>query len=93
MSLPDTVCGVLLVEEAYSFLGEAISPYIKEGRIGKYIYCTSAVQNGNFIDMTFKPEQCDGSVKDIMVISIPLNMVKFMASGRKSLPVGFSSTS
>ena len=90
MSLPDTVCGVLLVDDAYSILGEAIAPYVKEGRFGKYIYCTSAVQNGNFIDMTFKPEQCDVSVKDTMVISVPLHLVKFMATGRKSLPVGFS---
>lgn len=93
MSLPDTVCGVLLVEEAYSFLGEAIAPYAKEGRVGKYIYCTSAVQNSNFIDMTFKPEQCDGSVKDTMIISVPVHWVKFMATGRKSLPLGFSSAS
>ena len=91
MSLPDTVCGVLLVEEAYSTLGKAITPYIKEGRIGKYIYCTSAIQNGNFIDMKFKPEQCDGSVKDSMTISIPVHMVKFMATGLKELPLGFSS--
>lgn len=92
MSAPDTVCGVLLVDEAYSFLGEAIAPYVKEGRIGKFIYCMSAVQNGSFVDMTFKPEQCDGSVKDIMTISIPVQFVKFMASGRKSLPLGFVST-
>ena len=88
--MPDTVCGVLLVEEAYSFLGDAITPYVKEGRIGKYIYCTAAVQNGNFIDMTFKPEQCDGSIKDTMVISVPVHLVKFMATGRKSLPLGFT---
>jgi len=92
MSLPDTVCGVLLTEDSYSFLGEAIAPYVKEGRIGKYIYCTSAAQSGNFIDMTFKPEQCDGSVKDTMVISIPVHLVKFMATGRKSLPLGFTSS-
>ena len=90
MSLPDTVCAVLLIEEAYAFLGEAIAPYVKEGRIGKYIYCTSAVQNGNFMDMTLKPAQCDGSVKDTMTISVPVHLVKFMATGRKTLPFGFS---
>lgn len=90
MSLPDTVCGVLLAEEAYSFLGEAITPYVKTGPIGKFIYCTSAIQNGSFVDMTFRPEQCDGSIKDIMTISVPLHFVKFMATGRKSLPLGFS---
>ncbi len=75
MSSSDTVCGVLLVEEAYSLLGEAIAPYVREGIIGKYIYCSSAFQNGYFLDMTFKPEQCAGAIKDTMVISAPLRFI------------------
>jgi hypothetical protein len=93
MSLPDTVCGVLLVEEAYSLIGDAIAPYLKEGKIGKFIYCSQAAQNGNFVDMTFEPSQTDGSVTNRMVISIPVHFIKFMAkgAGSKSLPIGFSS--
>lgn len=90
MLLPDTICGVLLDEQAYSYIGEAIVPYVKEGRIGKYIYCTSAIQNGSFVDMLFKPEQCDESIKSVMTISIPLHLVKFMATGKNELPLGFS---
>ena len=91
MRATDTVCGVLLFEDAYAKLGEAITPYVKEGRIGKFIYCTSAIQNGSFVDMTFSPEQCDISNADPMTISVPLHFVKFMATGHKSLPIGFSS--
>lgn len=84
-----SVCGVLLFETAFTELGDAINPYVKEGSIGKYIYCSEAVQNGNFIDMTFEPEQLNGSTKDRMLISIPIHFVKFMATAAK-LPIGFS---
>jgi hypothetical protein len=86
-----SICGVLLTEQGLNELGKAIEPYLKEGTIGKYIYCTQAVQNGNFIDMTFEPSQTDGSIKDSMLVSIPVHFVKFMATGAKSLPIGFSS--
>ena len=84
------VCGVLLYEQAYEDIGDALKPYIKEAAIGKYIYCNSANQNGAFLDMLFKPEMCNGSVKDEMLISIPIKTVKFIASGNKSLPIGFT---
>jgi len=87
-----SICGVLLTEQGLNELGKAIDPYLKEGAIGKYIYCAQAVQNGSFIDMTFEPSQTDGSVKDSILISIPVHFVKFMATGAKSLPIGFSAT-
>ena len=87
-----SICGVLLTEQGLIEISEAIAPYLKEGRIGKYIYCTQAVQNGNFIDMTFEPSQTDESVKDRMLVSIPVSFVKFMATGADSLPIGFSQT-
>lgn len=86
------VCGVLLNAQAYAVLGEALRPYIKEGPIGKYIYCRTAQQIGSFLDMTFSPEMCDGSVKDEMRISIPLQYVEFIASAEGSLPIGFNPT-
>ena len=90
MALPDTVCCVLLVDGAYDLLGDAIASYVKEGRSGKYIYCTTAIQNGAFVDMVFKPEQCDGSVKCNMTVSIPVNLIKFMVSGNDETSLGFS---
>ena len=86
-------CGVLLNEQAYISIGEALSPYIKEGVIGKYIYCSSAQENGSFLDMTFKPEMCNGSIKDEMRISVPLRYVEFIATSPEgTLPIGFVST-
>lgn len=86
-----SICGVLLFESAFEILGDALTPYVREGRIGKFIYCAQAVQNGSFIDMTFEPSQTTGGVKDRMVISIPVGYVKFMATGARAetLPPGF----
>ncbi len=89
MVLPDTICGVILFDDAYKTLGHDIDSYVKEGPRGKYIYCTTAVQNGSFLDMTFKPEQCDGSVKCNMTVSIPLHFVKMMVSGSDEKSMGF----
>ena len=86
-----TVCGVLLYENAYKELGDAIKPYVSTGPIGKYIYCKCAKQNGSFLDMTFTPDMCDETVMVDMLISIPLHFVKFMASGSENLPIGFGS--
>ena len=91
MSSSTTLCGVLLTNDAYAILGEAISPYVKEGRIGKFIYCESAVQNGNFIDLRFRLEQCDDTVQCPMQISIPVQYVKFMAIGIMETQLGFLS--
>lgn len=87
----ETVCGVLLEDQAYTLLGEAISPYVREGRIGKFIYCESAIQNGNFIEMRFRPEQCDGTIQCPMQVSIPVHFVKFMATGITERQLGFLS--
>lgn len=84
-----SVCGVVLTEDGAKALAKVIAPYLKVGGIGKYIICSVAVENGSFIDMTFDPTQTDGSVKDRMVISIPSRFVTFMATGAKTLPIGF----
>lgn len=84
------VCGVLLTDDGVELLGDAIKPYLHHGTIGYFVQCTQAVQNGNFIDMTFEPSQAVGSVTERMVISVPLGFVKFMATGAKTLPIGFT---
>lgn len=93
MKQQSKVCGVLLFEEAYSALGEAIAPYVKTGPVGKFIYCASAVQNGVFLEMTSDPEHCDDSVRDCMVISVPLNFIRLVATAteKRALPAGFTS--
>lgn len=93
MKQQSQVCGVLLFEDAYQALGEAIAPYVKTGPAGKFIYCASAVQNGAFLEMTFDPEHCDGSVRDRMVISVPLAFIRLVAAAPEglALPAGFTS--
>ncbi len=82
MASSDTsVCGVLLRDGALEILGDIMLPYVKDGSFGKYIYCSQAVQNGNFMEMTFDPAQTDGSVKDRMVVSIPIEFVKVLVKG------------
>ena len=85
------VCGVLLRDGALEILGDIMLPYVKDGSYGKYIYCAQAVQNGNFMDMTFEPAQTDGSVVDRMVVSIPIEFIKVVVSGvPETLHIGFT---
>lgn len=84
------IYGVLLTDQAYTEIGEALNPYLSEGPIGKYIYCRHVEQNGSFFDMTFSPRMYEGSHKGEMLISIPIRFVKFVASGDDSLPPGFA---
>ena len=76
-----SVCGILLRDGALETLGDVMTPYIKDGSYGKYIYCSEARQNGNFMEMTFDPAQTDGSVKDRMVVAIPIELVKVLVKG------------
>lgn len=87
----DTVCGVLLHGEAITILGEAIKPYLRDGRFGPYIYCRSASQNGAFLDMEFAAADSGGTIRNDMLISVPLQYVKMIVSGSHDLPIGFMS--
>ncbi len=83
--------GVLLTDEGIKELGQAISPYLLNGSIGKYMYCSHAVQNGNFFDLTFNPSESLPTLKEGIIISIPVNFVKFIAtSEEKSQFIGFN---
>ena len=85
------VCGVLFRDGALEILGNVMLPYIKNGSYGRYVYCARAVQNGNFIDLTFEPSQTDGTVVDRMVVSVPVEFVKVMVSGaQETLHIGFA---
>jgi hypothetical protein len=88
--IPNAVCGVLLYEEAYKDIGDVLTPYVSEGPIGKYIYCKTAQENGSFLDMTFTPALCAETVKEDMLISVPLRYVRFMTTSSASLPMGFT---
>lgn len=85
-----SVCGILLRDGALEILGDIMLPYVKDGTFGKYIYCSQAVQNGNFMEMTFDPEQTDGTVRDRMVVSIPIEFIKVLVKGATKIgAIGF----
>ena len=87
----DQQYGVLLFEEAWEQLGEAVDPYRKEGPIGKYLYCNELEVCGQFVTMTFTPDQVDEKIGDEMTILLPIGFIKFIAHATKSdiLPIGF----
>ena len=88
----DNKYGVLLFENAWKELGEALKPYQQEGPIGKYLYCNNLYCDGPFVRMTFAPEQVGDRIDCVMHISVPSNFVKFIVQAADSdrTPVGFS---
>ena len=83
--------GVLLFDEAYKHLEEALKPYVQTGPIGKYFYCSEAEPDGMFFKMSFRPEQVQNLIRDTMTIWIPIQFVKFWVKGteQKGIP-GFA---
>ena len=83
--------GVLLFDEAYKHLDEAIKPYVQTGPIGKYFYCSEAGPDGSFFKMTIRPEQVQNRIRETMTIWIPIQFVKFLVKGseQKGIP-GFA---
>lgn len=83
--------GVLLFDNAYEHLDEALKHYVQTGPIGKYFYCTDAGPDGAFFKMSFQPEQVGDRIRDPMTIWIPIQFVKFWvkAANKKAIP-GFT---
>lgn len=75
--------GVLLFDDAYEHLDEALKHYVQKGPIGKYFYCTDAGPDGAFFKMSFNPEQVDGRIESPMTIWIPIQFVKFWVKAEK----------
>ena len=76
--------GVLLFESAIKELGEAITPYLRTGPIGKYIYCQKLEHLDGFTSLTIRPDQVDNRISTTMVIQIPSQFVKFVAFAEES---------
>ena len=87
----DNKYGVLLFENAWKELGEALKLYQQEGPIGKYLYCKELCYDGPMVEMTFTPEQVDNKIDCVMHISVPSNFIKFIAQAADSnrAPIGF----
>ena len=83
--------GVLLFDEGWKQLEEALKPYEKKGPIGRYIYCKELSFVEHFVTMTFTPEQVDGKIGCEMTIWVPNHFIKFVAhaADKTKNPLGF----
>lgn len=87
----DDKYGVLLTDQGWDELGEALKPYVQNGPIGKYIYFKELTFTGSFISLTFTPNQVQDRIVTEMQIYIPSHFVKFVASaaGENAKKIGF----
>lgn len=82
------VFGVLLTEQAWSDLSEALAPYASEGLVGKYIYCQRVYPDGPYFVMVATSTNEDGSSFEAE-ISIPHRYVKLCVSASEKSQIGF----
>ena len=82
------VYGVLLTEDAWDDLTNALEPYTSHGPIGKYIYCRDVDPHGNYFVMVAKCENPDGSMFDAE-ISLPHHYIRCCVSALDERQIGF----
>jgi hypothetical protein len=82
------VFGVLLTDQAWHDVGEALAPYASEGPIGKYIYCLRVHPDGPYFVMVATCKNKDGSQFEAE-ISIPHHYVKLCVSASEKSRIGF----
>ena len=82
------VFGVLLTENAWDDLTDALETYASDGPIGKYIYCREVDTNGNYFVMVATCENADGSLFDAE-ISLPHRYIKCCVSALDKRAIGF----
>lgn len=82
------VFGVLLTDQAWIDIGEALAPYANEGSIGKYIYCNSVHLGGPYFTFVATSKNKDGSSFEAE-ISIPHHYVKLCVSASEKSEIGF----
>lgn len=82
------VFGVLLTEQAWNDLADALSPYASEGPIGRYIYCQNVDYQGNYFVMRATCENPNGSSFEAE-IAIPHHYVLCCISAFEESQIGF----
>ena len=89
MAKQDTVHGVLLTEQGWDDLADALARYTSKGPIGKYIYCREVNPRGNYFVMVAACENRDGSSFEAE-ISIPHHYVKCVIAAFDKTQIGFT---
>lgn len=82
-------CGVILTDDGYMALDKALTPYVREGPIGKYLYGTSVDYIGSFLTLTIHPDLVDNRIANEMTIWIPTHHVLFVAVSSNPNLTGF----
>jgi hypothetical protein len=80
--------GVLLTEQAWTELGQALEPYSSDGSIGRYIYCEEVQLGGQYFIMVASCTNPDGSSFKAE-IGIPHHHVKMYISANERSQIGF----
>jgi hypothetical protein len=82
------VFGVLLTDQAWLELGQALEPYASEGSIGRYIYCEEIQLGGQYFVMVASSTNPDGSSFKAE-IGIPHHHVKMYIAANEHSQIGF----
>jgi hypothetical protein len=83
------IFGVILTDQGWDELGEAISPYMSKGSIGRYIYCDEVQVGGPYFVMVTSCSNPDKS-SFLAEVCIPHHYVKMYVSANEKSQIGFA---
>lgn len=79
---------VFFFEQAIELLGEALKPYLVEGKAGLHVACREVDTSGSLIEMTLDGRDDRGRTCDIELM-VPVSMVRMIVSARGDDVFGF----
>ncbi|MFZ5655498.1 MAG: hypothetical protein ACOY37_00295 [Pseudomonadota bacterium] len=82
---------VFLFDAAIEALGEAIRPYLQDGRTGPHIPCDVVDTGGAFVEMTVRARNRHGDSEQVHLM-VPAQMVRMIVSSHSDTAFGFAAT-
>ncbi|MGY0558316.1 MULTISPECIES: hypothetical protein [unclassified Lysobacter] len=79
---------VFFFPQALEALGEAIKPYLGEGKAGVHVVCREVDTGGSMIKMTLDGRTSAGELIELELM-VPGSMVRMIASARSEEAFGF----
>lgn len=79
---------VFFFDQALEVLGDAIKPYLQEGRGGVHVLCAEIDTGGALVEMTLAATTQDGQTVETELM-VPSNMVRMIVSARSDGAFGF----
>ncbi len=80
---------VFLFPNAQTELGEALSPYLRDGPSGKHVLCSEIDAAGPLFEMTVHSLDAQGAAHDILLM-VPVAMVKLVIAVQQGSHFGFA---